>query len=164
MGERKNDLLEQTLKRLLDYRGQPGTYNVSDMHDAMTERSKEDLSTLSKAEREECEQFVSELEEELRVSWLKMFLEERQARSFKIVDIASWAPGHLSFGVRNTRFARTMLARQFVWTFAETLEDFANKGFLKRIKTHPSLFSNVYQVVLDENNPLIDWEKRPKKG
>lgn len=160
---RKNHLLEQPLRSLLDYRGQPGTYKVDDLLEALTERSAEEIGTLSAMEQLEREQFIGELSERLHILWMQMFLQERQDRTFRVVDVALWATKTLAFRVvENDTSSHRLVAQQFLWSFAGILEDFTDKGFLARVGEPLSMFRNVYRVVIEDNNPLIDWENRSK--
>lgn len=174
MVSRKNALFEQSLRRLLDYRGQPGTYKVDDLTDALIERTAEEIATLSAMEQLEREQFISELSDRLHILWMQMFLEEWQDKEFQLVDVASWAANKLSFHViEGDAGSHRLMAQQFLWTFAGLLEDFTDKGFLARVgepllplglASAPvdGMFGNVYKVVIEDNNPLIEWKNRPK--
>lgn len=162
MASRKNTLLEQPLRSLLDYREQPGTYKVDDLIEALTERSAEEISTLSMTEQLEREQFIGELSERLHIIWMQMFLQERQDKEFRLVDIASWAANNLSFQViEDDAESHRLMAQQFLWTFAGLLEDFTDKGFLTQVGEPLSMFSRVYKVVIEDNNPLTNRLEKP---
>lgn len=166
MVARKNDLLGQPLRHLLAHQGEPGTYKIEHMLEALlSDEIVAEMWALPPEKHQEYEVFLAGVRDEKNIKYLKRFFEEQQDKPFTIADIAAWMIDHFAFSYYKGVDGMKRSAREAVTEWMLLVLSFVGRGLIERVDEPPH---NKYRVVLADGNPLIDIkypddEKPPEK-
>ncbi len=145
--------MTESVKSLLSYSDEPGSYHPEKMYDALAERTPEEIDALSPEDRDRYEYFLARVQGERDVSYMRRFFKVQQHKEFKAVDVALWAADNLGYEASKNPDDQRELAIDMLKYFIVLIAALAQKGWIERIEcpTHDR-----YRVAIVEGNPLVD--------
>lgn len=154
---RRNSLLDEPLEELLQYRELQKRYDPSDMIEALTKRTDEEIQALSPKEQEERLDFIGVAQDKRNLEHLRNFFEERQDKPFTAPDFAGWLADNIGYSVGSDAADQRNLACDLLAYATILLATHSNQGFIERLQGKPV---GRYKIAIVDGNPILEDEEK----